>query len=338
MTYAPPTITALARYWTQHGGTNLGVVGDTRHVTKGRSYHLGRSQLTSDAYSRQTARDRAGLSDAASALDLGRLNGSLGGLRAFSRWLVERCQQNAPGTQDIREVIYTPDGKTVLRWDRERGLKSAPRPGEADLSHLTHTHVSWYRDSEKRAKVGAFAPFFEKPVQPAPPQENSMTTGNRLTDAIVTRAGYLANELKAGDNEAALAQLAKINEFTGRILVSIAGSPVDVNDPDEPLSSNADVARAQLRAAVGFPIEFDAEGNVKAIDAAALAAAATPEQQRELALLGVFGQIGTRDDVDYSLREQYFGFNDQGVEVLKSDTPDTLVSENPWETYLQGKG
>lgn len=339
MTYAPTTITALARYWVSKGGVNLGIVGDTRHQRKGRSYHLGKSQLTSDAYSRQTARDRAGLSEAASALDIGKLNGNLGQLRAFSRWFVERCRSNAPGTSDVREFIYSPDGVKVLRWDRERGVASAPRAGEADNSHLGHSHISFYRDSERRSKVGLFSPYYsQRPVTPASPKEAPMTTGNRLTDAIVTRAGYLANELKAGDNEAALAQLAKINEFTGRILVSIAGSSVDVNDPDEPLSANPDVARAQLRAAVGFPIEFDAEGNVKAIDAAALAKAASPEQQRELALLGVFGQIGTRDDVDYSLREQFFAINEKGVEVLKSDTADTLVSENPWATYLAGKG
>ena len=171
MTYAPPTLVELGRYWTQHGDVNLGIVGDTRHQAKGTSYHLGRSQLTPDAYSRKTHRDRAGLSDAASAIDLGKLNGNLGQLRAFSVWLVKQCQSNAPGTQDIREVIYSPDGKTVLRWDRERGVNSAPRPGEADNSHLGHSHVSWYRDSEKRPKVAAFRPYFLPDTSTQPEEE-----------------------------------------------------------------------------------------------------------------------------------------------------------------------
>ena len=62
---------------------------------------------------------------------------------------------------DVREIIYSPDGQRVLRWDRERGASSMPRPGEADASHLTHTHVSFYRDSEHRDKVPLFAPYFE---------------------------------------------------------------------------------------------------------------------------------------------------------------------------------
>jgi hypothetical protein len=163
MTYAPASIQTLARYWTAHGGRNLGIVGDTRHRTRGTSYHLGRSQLTSDAYSRITPRDRAGLSEAASALDLGALNGNLGQLRTFSRWFVERCRTNAPGTSDVREFIYSPDGIRVLRWDRERGVSSAPRTGEADNSHLGHSHISFYRDSQERSKVGLFSPYFVAP-------------------------------------------------------------------------------------------------------------------------------------------------------------------------------
>lgn len=163
MTYSPPTLTDLGRYWASKGGVNLGVVGDVAHQRKGTSYHLGKSSLAPDAYSRLTARDRAGLTEAASAIDLGRLNGSYARLRTFSVWLVRRCQAGATGTVDIREVIYTDDGETVRRYDRERGVDSDPRPGEADGSHLWHTHISFYRDSEKRSKTGTFAPYFALP-------------------------------------------------------------------------------------------------------------------------------------------------------------------------------
>jgi len=168
VTFAPATLVALGRYWTAQGGVNLGVVGDTRHQAKGVSYHLGASALLATAYSAQTARDKAGLTDAASAIDLGRLGGSFAKLREFSVWLVAEGQKDAPGTSDIREIIYSPDGKAVLRWDRERGFASAPRPGEADASHLAHTHVSWYRDSAKRDKTTVFRRFFElsAPVEP----------------------------------------------------------------------------------------------------------------------------------------------------------------------------
>lgn len=162
MTFAPPTLVELAAWWKAQGGVNLGIVGDASHQAKGTSYHLGADDLAAGAYSRQTARDKAGLSNAASAIDLGRLGGSLGELRAFSVWLVDRARANAPGTSDLREIIYSPDGSRVLRWDRERGYQSAPRPGEADASHLTHTHVSWYRDAQRRDHVTAFRPYFDQ--------------------------------------------------------------------------------------------------------------------------------------------------------------------------------
>jgi len=165
MTYAPPTLAKLAAYWTTHGGINLGIVGDVSHVAKGTSYHLGKDQLATGAYSTQTARDRAGLTNAASAIDLGRLNGTYAGLRQFSKWLVDEARHNKPGTSDMREIIYSPDGAQVLRWDRERGFASVPRGGEADTSHLTHTHISWYRDAEQRDHTTAFRPFFEEPAE-----------------------------------------------------------------------------------------------------------------------------------------------------------------------------
>lgn len=160
MTFAPPTLRTLGTYWTAHGGVNLGVVGDVAHQAKGTSYHLGKSQLDAGAYSAVTRRDRAGLSDAASAIDLGRIDGSLGRLQSFSSWLVTQARANKPGTGDMREIIYSPDGRQVMRWDRERGYTSLPRSGEADDSHLTHTHISWYRDAEARDHTTAFRPYF----------------------------------------------------------------------------------------------------------------------------------------------------------------------------------
>lgn len=160
MTFAPPTMLELAQLWTDHGGVNLGIVGDADHAARGVSYHLGKDQLVDGAYSAKTARDRAGLTNAASAIDLGRLGGTLINLATFSRWLVQQARANAPGTSDMREIIYTPDGQVVLRWDRERGYASEPRAGEADDSHLSHTHISWYRDAEARDHTIAIGRYF----------------------------------------------------------------------------------------------------------------------------------------------------------------------------------
>lgn len=164
MTFAPPTLRELAALWVDHGGVNLGIVGDAGHQARGVSYHLGRDQLEQNAYSARTLRDRQGLSDAASAIDLGKVDGSFAGLRTFSKWLVASARANDAGTSDIREIIYSPDGKAVLRWDRERGYDSLPQPGEADDTHLRHSHVSWYRDAEARDHTIAFRPYWEGPM------------------------------------------------------------------------------------------------------------------------------------------------------------------------------
>jgi hypothetical protein len=168
MTFAPITISRLADYWGSVGGTNLGIVPDARHRLTG-GYHCGRSDLLAAGrldsdYSNQHPRDRAGLTDAASAIDLGKLNGSLLELQKFSSWLVEQCQAKAPGTEDIREVIWSPDGKVVKRWSGIDRLIRDGYPngtGNGDRSHLWHTHISWFRDSQGRDKIAVFRPYFE---------------------------------------------------------------------------------------------------------------------------------------------------------------------------------
>lgn len=163
MTFAPPTIKEVRALLKGEDAdlddNELGIVGGPSHVATGTSYHLGEDQLimSKNPYSARTARDLAGLSNAASALDV---DDDLDELRELSTWIVEECRAGAPDTLDIREVIYSPDGVAVLRWDRERGVGSAPVP-DSDTSHRTHTHFSWYRDSEFRDKTAVFRRFFE---------------------------------------------------------------------------------------------------------------------------------------------------------------------------------
>ncbi|MEV4414022.1 peptidoglycan-binding domain-containing protein [Catellatospora sp. NPDC049609] len=168
MSYAPRTLLDLRAYLKPKTGLSdnaLGIVGDSQH---GSGYHLGRDRLKHRLdrdYSTRTARDKAGLTDAASAFDLGNHKR----LREFSVWLVAQCRANAADTRDIREVIYSPDGRTVLRWDRERGVSSAPKAGEASDSHRYHTHISWYRDSEHRDKTAVFKRFYVSATPPPAP-------------------------------------------------------------------------------------------------------------------------------------------------------------------------
>lgn len=154
MTFAPQSLLDLRAYLKPITGLSdveLGIVGDEDHHG---GYHHGKSLLVSNDYSSRTARDRAGLSEAASAFDVGMFSQ----LRAMSVWCVQQCQAGLADTLDVREIIYTPDGKVVWRWDRERG--SEPYIS-GDPSHLGHTHFSFYRDSEKRDKRPLFRRFFQ---------------------------------------------------------------------------------------------------------------------------------------------------------------------------------
>lgn len=172
MTTTPPTLADLAAFWVSHGGTNLGIVGNQKHCS---GYHLGRDRIYGTCackpdgtcepgqgakdYSVVMARDKAGLTNAASAIDLGRLNGSLTQLYEFSKWLVAQSQAGAAGYRDVREIIYSPDGVKVQRYSGvDGGIHTGD--GNGDGSHTTHTHISYFRDSEKRDKRLLFAPYF----------------------------------------------------------------------------------------------------------------------------------------------------------------------------------
>jgi hypothetical protein len=156
MTYAPATIKAAQVYLQRQTGlpwVSLGIVGDENH--RG-GYHQGEPNVPASDYSRdESHRDENGLSGAASALDIGAFAKGGKTLQGLSLWIVGQCKAGAPDTRDIREVIYSPDGKTVKRWDR-LGIRSS-----GDSSHLKHTHISYHRDAEGRDKVSLFKRFFE---------------------------------------------------------------------------------------------------------------------------------------------------------------------------------
>lgn len=168
MTSAPQNLLAVRRLLLDHLNIDpdttraadlepaeVGIVGDAAH--RG-GYHCGRDRVVTNDYSVvESRRDRDGLSDAASALDVGMFTyrdalGRTHNLYTFSVWLVEQCRAGFADTRDIREVIYSPDGKTVRRWDR-LGKRSS-----GDDSHLWHTHISFFRDATKdgRNLTGVF--------------------------------------------------------------------------------------------------------------------------------------------------------------------------------------
>jgi hypothetical protein len=161
MTYAPAALKAAQTYLRSKTGldwVSLGIIGDSAH--RG-GYHCGwdRRRIVdgelADYAWEESSRDSGHRTEASAALDVGYFSKGGKTLRTFSVWLVEQCKAGSVGTRDIREVIYSPDGKTVKRWDR-LGKRTS-----GDDSHLSHTHISYHRDAEARDKVGLFKRYFE---------------------------------------------------------------------------------------------------------------------------------------------------------------------------------
>lgn len=146
MSYAPSDLLTCRAEIRRHTGlpaVAVGIVGDPAHDG---GYHCGEDRTAPDDYSRDESPRDARPTDAASAIDIGNDWPAGGTARAyaFNAALVEACRQGDPRARDVREVIYTTDGRTVRRFDR-LGIRTT-----GDKSHLFHTHVSFFRDSEGR--------------------------------------------------------------------------------------------------------------------------------------------------------------------------------------------
>ena len=201
MTYAPEQLQKLQRYLHEKTGVDwvgLGIVGDKNHNG---GYHCGDDRVTDSDYSvDESPRDRRGLTNAASAIDIGYFSG----LRKLSLWLVAQCEARAPGTEDIREIIYSPDGKTVKRWDaldiRDGG----------DGSHRSHTHVSYFRDSEKRDKTALFRRYWNDGHDTEPlPQLPSRIPAPKPHYNFPLPSGYYFGPKNGGDES--------VSGFYGRV-------------------------------------------------------------------------------------------------------------------------
>lgn len=148
MTYAPSTLQNLDSYLTSRDVPVLGIVGDRAH--RG-GYHVGKDRIYgpngygSRDYSVQTARDKAGLSNAAAAIDIGRHLGII------------ELGVHLRGKPDIRELIAERgDGTHIWRWVDGR---TTGKPDSQELPH--HLHVSYFRDSEQRDKTAPYRAFYD---------------------------------------------------------------------------------------------------------------------------------------------------------------------------------
>lgn len=170
MSYAPQTLLDTRHVYQEYTSlpnNAVGIVGDENH--KG-GYHCGwdlrrivNGQL--DDYSwEESARDFSHKTDAASAIDFGWFDKVIGGKRVtlidFNLWMVKELNAGAADSLDVRSFIYTPDGKVVKRWDRLKKRTSG------DSSHLSHSHLSRFRDAENRLLAPLIERFFGGTVEP----------------------------------------------------------------------------------------------------------------------------------------------------------------------------
>ncbi len=196
MTYAPSDLMAvrtwlLARFDINKGLTKstdldpaeVGIVGDSAHKATG-GYHCGNNwlgdvgRLNSDYSKRESSRDRPG-TNAASALDIGdfdvTVNGRRHTLKALSVAIADACRRGDPRTRDVREIIYSADGRTVKRWDR-LGIRST---GGSD--HTWHSHLSFHRDSEgRRDRDDNFLGLLKAIVDGTPATTSTPTPGDEM--------------------------------------------------------------------------------------------------------------------------------------------------------------
>lgn len=140
---------------------------------------------------------------------------------------------------------------------------------------------------------------------------------------LLTAIGTLATKLipnSTGDKRRTY--VARLADYSHRLLfaevpqLALEKAPDEATVPD--LSPNANVAEVQILTALGFDTK-------QAIDPSAVVKAASPDQNRELALLGFFGSpTHPIPGADYSLFTRYYEESPVGL------TPDGQPTEGNW--------
>ncbi|MEU0078578.1 hypothetical protein ABZY58_11830 [Micromonospora tulbaghiae] len=287
----------------------VGIVGDVNH--RG-GYHCGSNRVVNNDYSVvESSRDRSGLSLFASALDVGTFSVRSGGkthnLRTFSAWMVAQCVAGEPDTRDIREIIYSPDGKTVRRWDR------LGRRTGGDSSHLFHTHFSFFRDSTKAGRDQT--PLFRRYLTtigliaaPAKPTPTAPEVPDMQLNDKVPGTGY--DKRTVGDVLTDLQNLRNwlISPITSKQITSpTAGSPLAL------LVANLNEARLRDEAILRAVAGTNAPQILAAITAqgeqirAAINARAAEDAERDQQMLALIDKVtsgeATAEQVLVKLRD-----------------------------------
>lgn len=195
MTYADPALMKARNYLIGLGipGNEIGIVGDESHRSSG-GYHVGNDvlamigKLHSDYSKRQTEKDRPG-SNAAMALDIGGLSGQQ--LSDLTNWLIAQCRAGTSDTRNIREVIGRKSPSGGIQHYDALGIQTGLPAG-----HDTHTHISYYRDSEGGDKTSLFRRYFEGGSTSAPANPEGDEEGMKIIIANLTGRATLWSGLR----------------------------------------------------------------------------------------------------------------------------------------------
>lgn len=228
MSYAPQRLLDLREYLHSETGvsySSLGIVGDINHTS---GYHLGDDRLGPNDYSVTGSRDQAGLTDAASAIDIGMYSR----LVEMTLWMVGEAR--AGRRPDTREIIGPAGDGRAYRWARENNW--APQIRANGDSHESHVHESFYRDSEFRDKIRFFSGFFGGDdmgdvyylVQSSDPNFNGHKyVSNRVHRRKLRNPGIIREKATVGATEVVLTdadrQAVGPNETWESFLDSVAG-------------------------------------------------------------------------------------------------------------------
>jgi hypothetical protein len=238
-TYAPEPILEVRRYLKPITGLSdieLGIVGNLAHDG---GYHHGWSQRDSDGtdYSwDESPRDWNAKSEAARALDIGMFDR----LRELSIWLVNECEKNrrdptqATDCADIREIIYSPDGVNVKRWDR-LGIRNS-----GDKSHITHTHIDWFADALNKSKVGPFKRFFEGEQDMDLLEHTALLNSEHYLQSVV---GFTDKAEGISDTQNVFSVENKLTKVIKALQTDVTAIKAAVSQPAEIEMSDADVQR-----------------------------------------------------------------------------------------------
>ena len=244
MSYAPATLLALAAYYATQGGANDGIVGSlTSHCA---GYHLGGDRINSacackpagvckpgeyaNDYSLYYARDKAGLTNAAMAIDLGLIGGQHKPLQEMTAFLLAECEAKAPDTLDIRELIGSLDGTTMFRWDFATGRAVYT----ADPSHLNHTHLGYFRDTEKADKTPLLKRYFGGDMVHTKGAGSPLGVGTLAAGASLCDTSNTAHRYPQPGG-GTYSVLASVN------LVDAAGKPIDIDGKQPPVGGRDQV-------------------------------------------------------------------------------------------------